>query len=236
MKSKAHWLSSVMSPPHSWGNQIEWKHPQESYSAIRYHLLPTRGEIRLNGNTSVGASTQQQFVYSPYTGKSDRKLISDRVMTQHNSSPSSRPKSFNEFDIFLFLMGLLSILGGYGIQELNQYKEKNFLKTTGKVIEHVNMPSQQVPGDYRSREQHVYKIEFTAKNRLFNFVDSYSSGGVDYIGVDPDGTVDVLYDPKNPTVAAEVYRPLGAVRSWYLYLGGGILILFSIGKPPALAD
>lgn len=173
---------------------------------------------------------------STLMGKSDSKLISDRVMTQHNSSLSSRPKSFKEFDIFLFIMGLLSIVGGYGIQELSQYKEKNFLKTTGNVIEHVNMPSQPVPGDYRSREQHVYKIEFTVKNRLFNFVDSYSSGGVDYIGVDPDGTVAVLYDPKNPAVAAEVYRPLGAARSWYLYLGGGILILFSIGKPPALAD
>jgi hypothetical protein len=174
--------------------------------------------------------------YFALVGKLVSKLISDKIMTQHNSSPSLNPKSLNEFDIFLFFMGLLSILGGYGIQELSQYKEKNFLKTTGKVIDHVSTFSQPVPGDYRSREQHVYKVEFTAKNRLFNFVDSYSSGGVDYIGVDPDGTVDVLYDPKNPTVDAEVYRPLGAVRSWYLYLGGGILILFSIGKPPALAD
>jgi hypothetical protein len=169
-------------------------------------------------------------------GESNSKLISDRVMTQHNSSPSSKPKSFNEVAIFLFIIGLLNIGAGYGIQQLSQYKEKNFIKTTGKVIGTVNIPLRIVPGDYRSREQHVYQIEFTAKGRLFRFGDSYRSDGVDYFGADKDGTVTVLYDPKNPTVAAEVYRSAGAVRYWHLFLCGGIAIAFSLSKPPAILD
>ncbi len=154
-------------------------------------------------------------------------------MTQNNSALSSKSKSFNEVAIFLLVIGLLNIGAGYGTQQWIQHKEKNFIKTTGKVIGNADITLGLRPSDYRTREQHIYQIEFTAKDRLFRFGDSYRSDGVDYFGAEKDGTVTVLYDPKNPAVAAEVYRPTGAMRYWYFFLCGGVAILASLSKPSA---
>jgi hypothetical protein len=156
-------------------------------------------------------------------------------MTQHNSSPSSKPKSFDKSAIGLFIFGLLFIGSGYGIQQNWQYKEKNFTKTTGKVIEDFNYSNKPIATDRHSSTVYVYKIDFIANGRLLNFTD-INTESLDPFEVARDGTVTVIYDPKNPE-SAKAYRPY-SFGSWQFFIYGGVTIIFSVmvAKPSVISS
>lgn len=156
-------------------------------------------------------------------------------MTQHNSPISSKPKSFHKSAIGLFILGLLFVGGGYGLHQEQQYKEKNFVKTTGKVIENFNRSYKPIATDRRSTTTYVYKIDFVVTGQLFNFIDLYGDG-LDSFDVAKDGTVSVLYDPKNPANLPKAYRPY-SITKWNFFILGGMMIIFSVSiiacKPSA---
>jgi hypothetical protein len=155
-------------------------------------------------------------------------------MTQHNSS-SSNPKSFNKSAIGLFIAGLLFVCCGYEMQQEQQYREKNFIKTTGKVIENYISSYKPIPTDFRSSTTYVNRIDFIANGRLFNFTDIYGDG-LDSFNVAKDGSVAVLYDPKNPANSPKAYRPHGIMK-WNCFVLGSIMMIFGastiVYKPSA---
>jgi hypothetical protein len=147
-------------------------------------------------------------------------------MTQHNSSPSSNPKSFNQSAIGLFIVGLLFVGCGYAMQQEQQYKEKNFTKTTGKVIENYISSYKPIPTDFRSSTTYVHRIDFIANGRLFNFTDIYGDG-LDSFSVAKDGSVTVLYDPKNPANSPKAYRPY-SIMKWNFFVFGSMMIILGV--------
>jgi hypothetical protein len=157
-------------------------------------------------------------------------------MIQQNFLSSHKPKSSNKYAISLFLLGLLFLICGYGMQQEQQYKEKNYTKTTGKVIEDFNYSYKPIATDLSSRTNYVYKIDFMANGKLFNFTDSYVEGLQDSFNVAKDRSVTVLYDPKNPANSPEAYRPHG-ITKWNFFMMGGTMIILSISiiacKPSA---
>jgi hypothetical protein len=121
------------------------------------------------------------------------------------------------------------------MQQEQQYKEKNFIKTTGKVIDDFNFSHKPIATDHRSTTVYVYKIDFMANDRLFNFTDIYGDG-LDSFDVAKDGTVTVLYDPKNPANLPKAYRPRSIAKWNFLLLGGTMIILSVIvSKPSAIS-
>lgn len=152
-------------------------------------------------------------------------------MTQHNSSPSPspnpNPKPFDKSAIGLFIAGLLFIGFGYGIQQNHQYQEKNFTKTTGKIVEDFNYSNKPIASSFRSSTVYVYKIDFIANGRLINFTHVHHEGLDPFEVAKDNKTVTVIYDPKNPEMSAEAYRPYG-FGSWQFFIYGGTMIIFSV--------
>jgi hypothetical protein len=148
-------------------------------------------------------------------------------MTQQNFILSPKPKSFNKSAIGLFFLGLLFVGFGYEMQQEQQYKEKTYAKTTGKVIEDFNFSYKPIAIDLSSRKNYVYKIDFIANGQLFNFTDSYLEGLQDSFNVAKDRSITVLYDPKNPANLPKADRPHGIMK-WNLFMMGGTMIILSI--------
>jgi Protein of unknown function (DUF3592) len=149
-------------------------------------------------------------------------------MTQ-NPTLKATPTPFNEF-LYWLAGGVLLMALGYCAQTIEQYKETNFVSTTGEVVGSSVYPSSRMSNTYGSTLQHVYRIKFSVDGRQLYFADSYSDQGINQFGVGENKMVDVWYDPKNPATSAEVSRGFSRRHSFYFFCCGGVMILLPLGQ------